>query len=270
MAYPISFLMLVLTSTTWHFLEQAQARKLSFSSEIKIIPFFLPSIFMKSWILPTTMHCVKILCDYFEVTTTPSSILILSPAVVVMLYQGILHFILGFNLGEESVITSIIGNITSNARPINKTRKRHEAHVRIFFQIETLLSGVLYSMLAAFCMAVTWKFEEKKEMWKAWISCGFVIMHFTFTQIYLRTNKGLGQLFSNQSKNQNIFKLTSTFSKRQDKSDNESEEQTESKLFKIALVIVSLLGTIALLGVMGLKMNSGKTLQSKGLFLPLL
>ena len=268
MGYPISFLMLVLSSTTWHFLEQAQARKLSFCSEIKIMPFFLPSIFMKSWILPTTMHCVKILCDYFEITTTTSSILILSPAVVVILYQAILHFILGFNLGEESVITSIIGNITSNARPINKTRKRHEAQVKIFFQIETLSSGALYSMLAAFCMAVTWNFEEKKDMWKAWISCGFVIMHFTFTQIYLRTNKGLGQLFSNQSKNQNIFKLTSTFSKRQDKSDNESNEQTESKLFKIALVIVSLLGTIALFGVIGLKMNTGKTLLSKGFFLP--
>ena len=123
-------------------------------------------------------------------------------------------------------------------------------------------------MLAAFCMAVTWNFEEQKDMWKAWISCGFVFMHFTFTQIYLRTNKGLGPLFPNHSKNQNTFKLTSTFSKLQDKSDNESKVQTESKLFKKALVIVSLIGTIALLGVIGLKMNTGKTLLSKGFFLP--
>ena len=264
MGYPVSFLMLVLTSTTWHFLEQAQARKLSFCSEIKIMPFFLPSIFMKSWILPTTMHCVKILCDYFEVTTTPSSILILSPAVVVMLYQGILHFILGFNLGEESVITSIIGNITSNARPINKTRKRHEAQVKIFFQIETLSSGVLYSMLAAFCMAVTWKFEEQKDMWKAWISCGFVVMHFAFTQIYLRTNKCMGDLFPNHLKNQDTFKITSSFFKQQDKSENESKQQTELKVFKKVLLVVSLIATIALLGVIGLKLKPGKTLLSRG------
>ena len=213
--------MLVLTSTTWHFLERAQAGKLSFSSEMKIIPFFLPSICMKAWILPNTMNCVKILCDYFEVTIMTSSILVLSPTIVVILYQAILHFILGFNLGEDSVITSIIGNITSNARPINKTKKRHEAQVKIFFQMETLLSAVLYAILASFCLAVTWNFEEQKDLWKAWISCGFVIMHFTFTQIYLRTNKGLGPLFPNRSKNQNTFKLTSTFLKRQDESNNE-------------------------------------------------
>ena len=246
----ISFVTLVLTSTTWHHLELAQAGKLTFGREVVIMPFFLPSIFMKAWITSTTMSCTKFLCDKHGVSATLSSVLVLAPAIALLLYQWILHLCLGFKMKEQSVITSIVGNISSNVRPITKTKKRHNAQVRAYFLVESLSSTVVYSLLAIFCVLTT-------QSWEAIVGCGFIPIHIILTQLYLWTQGGRGLLFDDSGNQEESFQLTEQPTRKKDK--NIGEEGSELRILKWIFLTVSLIATMALFGFMGWKIFQGKT-----------
>ena len=115
---PLSFVTLVLTSTSWHYLERAQAGNLTLGKEFKITAYFLPSICMKTWVLATTMSNIRIVCEAYDVSQIWVS---MCPLIFVLIYQICIHKYFGFNLDEESTIISMIGNLSSNVRPTTKT-----------------------------------------------------------------------------------------------------------------------------------------------------
>ena len=193
---PLSFVTLVLTSTSWHYLEQAQAGSFTLGGELKLVPYFLPSICMKSWTLATTMSNICLLCEAYEI----SKGWVFVPFIFVLTYQISIHKYFGFGLDEESTIVSMIGNISSNVRPTTKITPTLELRVKSFLTAESRSSAVVYLILSIISTIITCKLENIENIWKSAMCFGFVIFHVTFTQLYLCTNKGQKLLLENISK----------------------------------------------------------------------
>ena len=93
-AFLSSFVVTVLTSTTWHHIQLAKMGNLSLSQEVMVMPFFLSTILMKC-LIPGTLE--SILAKYYHPALSVTVILSL------FVYQIILQKSFGFK-NKEVVI----------------------------------------------------------------------------------------------------------------------------------------------------------------------
>ena len=190
---PISFVILVLTSTAWHYFELHKKDSLTLLRQIKVMPFFLPSIFMKMGVLITSSSYLSDFCQSLPLASCAIFTLLL----ILFSYQILMHRHFGFKISEkdndDSVIISIFGNLTSNARPKTAENER----VLKFFRTESVTSALLYTALAA-CNATYIALNDEKnidEEYIIFIGFGVILLHVLFTQLYLWTSTGQRLLF---------------------------------------------------------------------------
>ena len=119
-----------------------------------------------------------------------------------------MHKHVGFKISEkdkdDSVIISIFGNLTSNARPKTAENDR----VLKFFRQETIASALLYTALAA-CNAAYIALNDEKnidEEFIIFIGFSVILLHVLFTQLYLWTSTGQRLLFpEDEEANQTVI-----------------------------------------------------------------
>ena len=190
---PVSFVILVMTSTAWHYFELHKKDTLTLTRQIKVMPFFLPSIFMKMGVLITSTSYLSDFCQSLPL----SSCAIFTLLLILLTYQIVIHKHFSFKISEkdkdDSVIISIFGNLTSNARP--KTAENE--CVLKFFRTESVTSALLYTALAA-CNAAYIALNDEKnidEEFIIFIGFSVILLHVLFTQLYLWTSTGQRLLF---------------------------------------------------------------------------
>ena len=190
---PVSFVILVMTSTAWHHFELHKKDTLTLLRQLKVMPFFLPSIFMKMGVLITSTSYLSDFCPSLPLASCAIFTLLL----ILFVYQILIHTCCGFKNSEEdkdnSVIISIFGNLTSNARP----KKAENERVLKFFRTESVTSALLYTALAA-CNAAYIALNDEKnihEEYIIFIGFGVILLHVLFTQLYLWTSTGQRLLF---------------------------------------------------------------------------
>ena len=186
---PISFAILVMTSTSWHHFELLKKDSLTMLKQVVIMPFFLPSIFMKMGILSTTVFYVGSITYNYTKSVPLTSSAVIAIVLVLLAYQISLHFFLGFQFKDDSVVLSIFGNLTSNARPAED-----EDLVKSFFKVETLLSTFLYTLMTT-CSTTYIVLYDNNKLYLAYASFGFILLHLLSSQLYLWTSTGNTLLF---------------------------------------------------------------------------
>ena len=201
---PISFFILVMTSAAWHYFELHKKDTLTLTRQIKVMPFFLPSIFMKMGVLITSSSYLSDFCQSLPLASCAIFTLLL----ILFSYQILMHRHFGFKISEkdndDSVIISIFGNLTSNARPKTAENER----VLKFFCTESVTSALLYTALAA-CNAAYIALNDEKnidEEFIIFIGFSVILLHVLFTQLYLWTSTGQRLLFpEDEEANQTVI-----------------------------------------------------------------
>ena len=245
---PISFIILVMTSTAWHNFELFKKDSLTLLRQVVIMPFFLPSIFMKMGILITALFYIGDVS--YNSTKSPylTSCSIVALLVIVLFYQVLMHLFLGFDMRDDSVVISIFANLTSNARP---KISEDEGPVISFFKIETLSSALVYMFISA-CTTTYIVLYDDKNLYLVFIGFGFILLHLISTQLYLRTSAGQRLLFPEAEE-------TNPTDQRLD-SDGAEETQSREELFytKWIILAISIAATVGLFCYIGIMLTQGK------------
>merc|ERR1712038_949921 len=95
---PISFVILVLTSTAWHHFDLHKKDSLTLLRQIKVMPFFLPSIFMKIGVLITSTSYLSDICQSLPL----SSCAIFTLLLILFVYQILIHKRCDFKMKDDS------------------------------------------------------------------------------------------------------------------------------------------------------------------------
>ena len=248
---PISFAILVMTSTSWHHFELLKKDSPTMLKQVVIMPFFLPSIFMKMGILSTTMYYVGSITYNYTKSVPLTSSAIIAIVLVLLAYQITLHYYLGFQLKDDSVVLSIFGNLTSNARP---RTAEDEGLVKSFFKVETLLSTFLYTLMTT-CTTTYIVLYDYKKLYLAYIGFAFIVLHLLSTQLYLWTSKGQALLFPRAEETDPTDPKVEEPSTEAPKSLGEKAELVHCKWL---ILIMSIAITLAAFGYVFVILTQGK------------
>ena len=249
---PISFVILVMTSTAWHHFELLKKGSLSILQEIVIIPFFLPSICMKLWNLGTATGYVVLILYNSNMRFLLISCTITALLVILLAYQVMIHHLMSFKTKDDSVVISILANFTTNARP--KTEEDEDL-VKKFFRAETLTSAVVYTVMATCTAAMHVVLYNYKDLHIIFIGFGFVLLHLLSTKLYLSTSKGHALLFPK------AVETDSTDPEVEEPSTDEPkslEEKTELMYWKWIILTLSIAITLAAFGYVSVILTQGK------------
>ena len=249
---PISFVILVMTSTAWHHFELLKKGSLKILQEIVIIPFFLPSICMKLWNLGTATGYVVLIFYKSNMSFLKISCTIIAILVILLAYQVMIHHLISFKIKDDSVVISILANLTTNARP--KTAEDEDL-VKKFFQAETLTSTFVYSIMATCTATMHIVLYDNKNLHIIFIGFGFVLLHLLFTQLYLWTLKGQALLFPRAMETDPTDPKVEALSTEAPKS---LEEKTELMYWKWVILIMSIAITLAAFGYVFVILSQGK------------
>ena len=63
LSYPLSFLTIIMAPTTWHFQSYHDSTRLTLWMQVKAMPFFLSSMWMKLWALSTATSFSSLLAS---------------------------------------------------------------------------------------------------------------------------------------------------------------------------------------------------------------
>ena len=252
---PISFIILVMTSTAWHNFELFKKDSLTLLRQVVIMPFFLPSIFMKMGILSTTVFYVGSITYNYTKSVPLTSSAVIAIVLVLLAYQISLHFFLGFQFKDDSVVLSIFGNLTSNARPAED-----EDLVKSFFKVETLLSTFLYTLMTT-CTTTYIVLYDYKKLYLAYIGFAFIVLHLLSTQLYLRTSTGHKLLFpkaeeTNPSPNPKADSSVTTA--RDSKGERKTKLAVALTWAKWIILTISIAATVGLFCYVGIVLTRGK------------
>ena len=225
-AFLSSFVTTVLTSTAWHYINLSRKGELSIWQEVKVVPFFLPAIMMKTFVVGTLSHCLMSLHYPY---------LVIALVTCLLLYQAVLQKLLGFKNKEVAIAS--FANLTALARPSTENTQL----VRRFFIYETLLSTGIYLLLssASVFLLKTAHLEE----WAGWTCLGLVGLQCALTQIYLHTS--LGQTL--------LFPTASDFEDQTNDEQNQHQAGSKKALKKVGWIffILSVVITLALFATFG-------------------
>ena len=265
---PISFVILVMTSTAWHHFELLKKGSLSILQEIVIIPFFLPSICMKLWNLGTATGYIVLILYNSNMRLLLISCTITALLVILLAYQVMIHHLMGFKIKDDSVVISILANFTTNARP--KTTGDEDL-VKKFLRTETLTSALVYTIMAT-CTAtmhivlfnvllddgtyISLHYKDK-NLHIVSIGFGFVLLHLLSTKLYLSTSKGHALLFPK------AVETDSTDPEVEEPSTDEPkslEEKTELMYWKWIILTLSIAITLAAFGYVVFILTQGENL----------
>ena len=169
LAFASSFVTIVLKSITWHHLELAKTETLSLGLKVKVAPFFLSSISMKTFVSGTCI-CFLINTKYWYLAIVFVTLL--------WAYQVILLKCLGFK--NPNVANASFANVTSLARPNTDTGL---IDCTCFYVIETQVSSLLYLVLSVIPLLTMPKNEE--EMVYLYICLSLTLYHHQCLSPYL-------------------------------------------------------------------------------------
>ena len=249
---PISFVILVMTSTAWHHFELLKKGSLKILQEIVIMPFFLPSICMKLWNLGTATGYIVLIFYKSNMRFLLISCTITALLVILLAYQVMAHHLMGFKMKDDSVVISILANFTTNARP--KTTGDEDL-VKKFFRTETLTSAVVYTIMALCTATMHLVLYNDKNLHIVFIGFGFVLLHLLSTQLYLWTAKGQALLFPREVETDPTDPNVEVLSTEAPKS---MEEKTELMYWKWIILIMSIAITLATFGYVSVILTQGK------------
>ena len=249
---PISFVILVMTSTAWHHFEILKKGSLKFLQEIVIMPFFLPSICMKLWNLGTATGYIVLIFYKSNMRFLLISCTITALLVILLAYQVMIHLLMSFKIKDDSVVISILANFTTNARP--KTTGDEDL-VKKFFRAETLTSAVVYTIMATCTATMHIMIYNHKNLHIIFIGFGFVLLHLLSTQLYLWTAKGQALLFPRAVETDPTDPNVEELSKEAPKS---MEEKTELLYWKWIFLIMSIAITLAAFGYVSVILTQGR------------
>ena len=102
-----SFASTVLTSTQWHNLQRALKGNSSLLKEIVMVPFFLPAILAKSFVLATLASIL---------TTLGYPMLAIALPLTLLTYQAVLQKAFGFR--NADIFIGAVANLSTTARPV--------------------------------------------------------------------------------------------------------------------------------------------------------
>ena len=250
---PISFAILVMTSTSWHHFELLKKDSLTMLKQVVIMPFFLPSIFMKMGILSTTVFYVGSITYNYTKSVPLTSSAVIAIVLVLLAYQISLHCFLGFQFKDDSVVLSIFGNLTSNARPAED-----EDLAKSFFKVETLLSTFLYTLMTT-CSTTYIVFYDNNKLYLAYASFGFILLHLLSTQFYLRTSTGHKLLFPEETNpSLNPKADSSVTTARDSKGERKTKLAVALTWAKWIILTISIAATVGLFCYIGYVLTQGK------------
>ena len=245
---PISFIILVMTSTAWHNFELFKKDSLTLLRQVVIMPFFLPSIFMKMGILITALFYIGDVS--YNSTKNPylTSCSIVALLLIVLVYQVLMHIFLGFDMRDDSVVISIFANLTSNARP---KISEDEGPVISFFKIETLSSALVYMFISA-CTTTYIVLYDDKNLYLVFIGFGFILLHLISTQLYLWTSAGQRLLFPEAEE------TNPTDQSLDSNGAEETQSREELVCTKWIIFAISIAATVGLFCYIGIMLTQGK------------
>ena len=247
---PISFGVLVMTSTGWHNFEQLKKGSLRFLQEAVIMPFFLPSMCMKLLNLGIATCYTSIITFTYTSSLPLTAFVIMAILLTLFAFQATVHSCLGYSMKEDPVLISVLANLTSNARPNTTGDNQANDKAKRFYKIETVMSTLVYTIMAT-CNALYIFLFEAKDKHFAFISFGFILLHLVFTQLYLWTSTGNRLLFPE------AVETDQPVGNSKEESSQQPEQLERRKTGRV-IVIVSIAITVGLFCYVGVILTQGK------------
>ena len=248
LAWPVSFITMVLTCISWHYHHKEVQGSLSWGTKLKVMPFFFVSVCMKVWVLALTSHACK------------GSAWSATPVMLIIVYQVILHKTIGF--ASKDVVSGAVHNLSGLGRPTVDTLQ--STKVCRFYNVETVASSLVY-MAMAVALLVLFHFDilqaQQNGMWYACAAIALTVVHLVVTQIYLRLCNQL--LFpDDQDIDQTQtsgFELTNLTTKQQGTLTIAEDDKAKSRqLTKWTLLITSFLATVGIAAAAGITLSPGE------------
>ena len=234
-ACPLSILSSFSTCVTWHFFEQAKKHDLSFFTQIKVAPFFMPIIITKLWVLSRFSAQVNAMGYPYLITVAPS--------LLFLIYQFGL-FTASFCV-RDSAFAHALSNMTSLRRPSHDPSQ--VGKVIGFYRLETVTSSLICLSWAIFSKVLSHSNPDEMVLSShypnfSWIGITLTCASFLLTQLYLRTESGIKLLFP-EGINENDNDQTTKGNSQQ--TSQKATESQKSPWVKRPLALTSILLTVA-------------------------
>lgn len=175
-----SFFTVLIASVEWHFVRQAKVDDLPIGQKLKVVPFFMSAILMKTFVT-SSLASTYMTLNHPEVAIALISALFLG--------QLILPFLLGY---KANILTSI-ANLTTAAQPDAERTLDDKDQRERFFIYETRISTTTFGVLCAVNMPFA--MAGKQDMWTAGTCFVLVAINFIISQAYLVTQFGIALLY---------------------------------------------------------------------------
>ena len=185
LSYPLSFLTIIMAPTTWHFQSCHDSTGLTLWMQVKAMPFFLSSMWMKLWALSTATSISSLLASQLGT----SRVICFGPLLIASACQTVLHLRLSHRK-REAVLGALI-----NSFSIGRSSPNRDNLVLEIFKAETILSSVVCLLFSASSLIISEILLSQKHLWQAYTCLGLVFLHVVATQVYLHTNWGKKALF---------------------------------------------------------------------------
>ena len=187
LAFPISYVSLVLGTISWHFHHRENImNNLKISQKLRVFPFFLVIITTKVWALADFFNTVW---DVLNENNLESNGIILSasvmlPFLVILCVQTIVHRAAKCTM-EESVLGSL-ANVISLCRPTHE--ESQAGRVLTLYEYEIRASSILYAIMGGITTAMKVLILEREGL-STWISMSLAFTFVVTTQLYMKFGK---------------------------------------------------------------------------------
>ena len=184
LAYPISFLSLVMGTITWHFhVREVILDNLSMKQKAKAGAFFLTIVFQKSWVLADLCSTMG---STFLDNTEINWLVYLSkalPLFLVIICEMALYLAMSFPL--KTAILGSIANLTTLWRPTHDESKNDKC--RRFYKYETILSSLLFFFFSLLSLILNYTMGKKEDnwFWPHTLAIGLSCTSLLVSQLYL-------------------------------------------------------------------------------------
>ena len=162
LAYPISFLSLVMGTITWHFhIREVVLENLPITQKAKAGPFFLIIVIQKSWVMADL--CSTMTMIVLENTDIHWLVYLAKalPLFLVITCEMVLHLAMPFPL--KTATLGSIANITTLWRPTHDESQNDKC--RRFYKHETILSSLLYLIFSLLSLTLNYTLGKQEENW---------------------------------------------------------------------------------------------------------